>query len=95
MAGRGGVPQAVVDGGRHRAEVTLSGEHLAECVGDVDHADVRGVDLGRREGGVDDLAGQVGEVAAFSGEVAGEVALIAAENPDVSVHSGTLLQLRE
>ena len=95
MARRRRVPQPVADGCRHRAEVALLGEHLAECVRDVHDADIGGVDLGRGEGGVDDLAGQVREVEAFSGEVAGEVALVAAENPDVSVHSRTLLQLRE
>ena len=52
-------------------------------------------DLGRGEGGVDDLAGQIREVEAFFGEVSGEVALVAAENPDISVHSRTLLQLKE
>ena len=92
---RRGVPQSVAHGRRHRAEVTLLGEHLAECVRDVDHADVAGVDLGRGQGGVDDLAGQIREVEAFFGEISGEVALIAAEDPDVSVHSRTLLQLRE
>ncbi len=55
----------------------------------------RGVDLGRGEGGVDDLAGQVREIEAFFGEISGEVALVAAKDPDVSVHSRTLLQLRE
>ena len=90
-----GVPQSVAHGCRHGAEVTLLGEHLAECVGDVDHTDVSGVDLGRGEGGVDDLAGQIREVEALFGEVSGEVALVAAEDPDVSVHSRTLLQLKE
>ncbi len=90
------VPEAVVHGGGHRAEVTLAGEHLAERVGEVDDLDVGGVHVGRGESGVDDLGGQVGEVASLAGEVAGEVALIAAENPDVgSAHAATLLQLRE
>ena len=69
--------------GGHRAEVALPGEHLAEGVADVDDVDVGGVDLGRLERVVDDLGGQVGEVVAFAGEVAREVALIAAEDPDV------------
>ena len=47
---RRGVPQAVAHGCRHRAEVTLFGEHLAECVRDVDDADVAGVDFGRGRG---------------------------------------------
>ena len=85
-----GVPQAVVTRGGHRAEVALTGEHLAEGVGDVDHLDRGGVDLGRGERGVDDLGGQVGEVQAFAGEVASEIALIAAEDPDVrgAAHDG-------
>ena len=96
VAGRGGVPQAVVHGGGHRAEVALPGEHLAEGVADVDHVDVGGVDLGRAQRVVDDLGGQIGEVEAFAGEVAGEIALIAAEDPDVrSAHGATVLQLRE
>ena len=48
---------------------------------------VGGVHFGRGECGVDDLAGQIREVEAFFGEVAGEIALVAAENPDVGVHS--------
>ena len=47
VAGRGGVPQSVVDTGRHRAEMALPGEHLAEGIGHVNHFDVRGVDPGR------------------------------------------------
>jgi hypothetical protein len=39
--------------------------------------------------------GRIREVEAFFGEVAGEVALVAAENPDVGVHGRTLLQLKE
>ena len=50
---------------------------------DVDDVDVGGVDLGRLERAVDDLGGQGGEVAALAGEVAGEIALVAAEDPDV------------
>ena len=83
VAGGGDVPQPGVDGGRHRAEVALAGEHLAEGVGDVHHADVDGVHLGRGQRRVHHLGGQIGEVMAFAGEVAGEVALVAAEDPDV------------
>ena len=94
---RGGrVPQPVVDGGGHGAEVALAGEHLAERVGDVHDVDVGGVDFGRRECGIHHLGGQIGEVVAFAGEVAREIALIAAEDPDVGdAHEPTLLQLRE
>ena len=69
------------DGGRHRAEVALAGEHLAEGVGDVDDSDVGGVHLGRGQRAVDDLGGQRREVAALPAEVAGEIALVAAEDP--------------
>ena len=41
VAGGRGVPQPVVNGGGHRAEVSLPGEHLAEGVGDVHHVDRR------------------------------------------------------
>ena len=96
VAGRGGVPQSVVDAGRHRAEVALAGEHLAEGIGDVNHLDVGGVDPGCRERVGHHFGGQVGEVMAFAGEVAREIALIAAEDPDVfSAHDWTVLQLRE
>ena len=80
------VPESVVDGGRHGAEVTLAGEHLAERIGDVHHVDVGRVDhrLGQRE--IDDLAGQLGEVAALPGQVAREVALVPTENPDIACH---------
>ena len=85
------------DGGRHRAEVALAGEQLAERVADVDDADVVGVDPGGGEGGVDDLGGQVGEVETLAGQVAGEVALVAAEDPDVVELPirRTILQLTE
>ena len=96
VAGGGGSHSSVVDGGRHRAEVALAGEQLAEGVADVDHVDVarrrrwprracrrRPRRSGRRSRGL-------------RGEVAGEVALVAAEDPDVgSGHEGTVLQLRE
>ncbi len=67
VAGGRGVPQTVVHGGRHRAEMALTGEHLTEGVGHVHHLDVGGVDHRLGEGLVDDLAGQVGEVASSPG----------------------------
>jgi len=74
----------------------LPGEHLAEGVRHMNHFDGGGVDLGRAQRVVDDLGGQVGEIKAFAGEVAREIALIAAEDPDVrSAHGATVLQLRE
>ena len=57
--------------------------HLAEGVRQVNHVYVRGVDLGRVKRAVDDFGGQVGEIVAFAGEIAREVTLIAAEDPDV------------
>ena len=76
-----GVPELVAHRGRHRPEVALPGEHLAEGVGDVDDPDVVAVHLGRGERGLDDLGGQSREVAVLFAEVASEVALVAAENP--------------
>ncbi len=86
---RRGVPQVVAHGGRHGPEVALFGEHLAKCVRDVNDAcggDVGDVHFGRGERGVNDLAGQIREVAAFFGEVARKVTLAAAQNPDIGVH---------
>jgi hypothetical protein len=74
--------------------MALTGKHLAESIGHVNHLDVRGIDAGRREGVVHHFGGQVGEVMAFAGEVAREIALIAAEDPDVGSER-TVLQLRE
>lgn len=87
-----GVPEAVANGGRHRPEVGLPGEHLTEGVGDVHHADVGGIDLGRAQRRVDDLGGQRGEVVAFFGEVASKIALVTAENPDAGrpIHTLTV-----
>ena len=62
VAGRRGVPQPVVHGGGHRAEVALPGEQLAEGVGDVHHADRGGVNACRGERGIDHFGGQVGEI---------------------------------
>ena len=81
MPGGRGVPEVVAHRGRHRAEVALAGEHLAEGIADMDHSDVGGVHFGRGECAFDDLSGQSREVAVLFGEVAGEIALVAAENP--------------
>jgi hypothetical protein len=76
--------------------MALPGEHLAEGIGHMDHPDVGGVDPGRGECVVHHFGRQVGEVMTFTGEVAREIALIAAEDPDVfSAHDWTVLQLRE
>jgi hypothetical protein len=81
---------------RHRAEMALPGEQLAEGIGHVDHFDVRGVDSGRDQRVVHHIGGQVREVVAFAGQVSREIGLIAAEDPDVgSAHDWTVLQLRE
>src|SRR5690349_12998581 len=74
-------------GGRHSAQVTLAGEQLTEGVCDVDDPDAGGVDPGVVEGVVDDLAGESGEVDLVTAEIAGEIALVAAENPDI-LHGG-------
>src|SRR5271166_1103477 len=74
--------------------MTLTCEHLAEGVRDVDDTDVGGVDLGRSERAVDDLCGESCEVAILSGEVASEIGLVAAENPHAcrAVHTRTVLR---
>ena len=77
-----GVPEAVADRGRHGSEVALAGEHLAEGVGDVDDPDAGRVHTGRSEGAFDDFGGQRRVVAILLAEVAGEITLVAAENPD-------------
>ena len=61
----------------------LLGEQLAERVGDVHDVDVGGIQACVVECRVDDLGGQLGEAQAFAVEVAGEVALIAAEDPHI------------
>ena len=77
--------------------MALAGEHLAEGVGDVHHLDRGGIQARGGERGVDHLGGQLGEIQALAGQVAAEVALVAAENPDVggAAHVRTLLQLTE
>ena len=70
-------------GGRHRAEVALAGEQLTERVGDVDHVDRVGLESRSGERGSDDLGSQVREIESLPGQVAAEVALVAAEDPDV------------
>jgi hypothetical protein len=76
--------------------MALPREHLAERVGHVNHVDVRGVHLGRAQGAVDDFGCQVREIVALAGQIACEVTLIAAEDPDIgSAHVQTVLQLRE
>ena len=62
--------------------MALPGEHLAERVAEVHDVDVGRVDLRRGKSGVHDFSGQIGEVVSFAGEVAGEIALIPAEDPD-------------
>ena len=94
---RRGVPQPFVHGGGHRPEVRLAGEQLTEGVGDVDDVDRVGVQPRGGERGVDHFAGQIGEVEALAGQIAAEVALVAAEDPDVggAAHERTILQLTE
>jgi hypothetical protein len=75
----------------------LAREELTERVGDVHDVDRGGVHLRRGKSGIDHFAGQIGEVEAFSAQVAAEVALVAAEDPDIggATHIGTVLQLTE
>ena len=91
VPGGGHAPQSLVDGGRHRAEVPLAREQLAEGVADVDHADLLRVDASGRECPLDHLRGQVGEVLALAMQVPGEVRLVAAEHPHVRLSHPTQL----
>ena len=97
MARRRGVPQPFVHGGGHRPEVGLTREQLTEGVGDMHDADRVSVHARGSKRGVDHFAGQVGEIEALAGQVAAEVALIAAEDPDIrgAAHERTILQLTE
>ena len=83
VARRRRVPQPLVHGGGHRAEVALAGEQLTEGVGDMHDVDRGGVQLRGGERGLDHFGGQIGEIEALPGQVAAEVALVAAEDPDI------------
>ncbi len=72
-AGWRGRPRARHDRGGHAAELALAGEELAEGVADVDHVDVGGAYSGVLQGAPHDLLGEIGEVEALAGPVAGEV----------------------
>ena len=56
--------------------------------------DVGGVDHRLGERLIHQFGGELGEVQAFPGQVAGEVALVAAQDPDVVAHIPKLLQRR-
>ena len=73
----------LVHGGRHGTEVSLPGEHLAKGISEVYDVDLGRLDFGRGECRIHHLGGQFGEVVPFAGEIAGEIALIPAEDPDV------------
>ena len=91
MPHRRGVPEAVAHRRRHGTQVPLAGEQLSEGVGDVNHADVGGVDHRVGQGLVHHLAGQIGEIPALPAQIAGEVALVSTEDPDVRTHRFRLL----
>jgi hypothetical protein len=91
VARRGHAPQRRPRGRRHRPELALAGEQLAEGVADVDHAgggEGGEVEVAAGEGVVDQLADQVDQLAAVAREVPGEVALGAAEDEDRARHGG-------
>ncbi|MFI5430123.1 hypothetical protein [Aeromicrobium sp. UC242_57] len=56
----------------------------------MDDADRGSADRRCFERVVDDFAGQIGEILAFARQVAGEVALVAAKDPDVLAHHALL-----
>lgn len=74
------VPEFVANRGRHRPEVALAGQHLTEGGCDVNNFDGGGINGVPGERALD-VGGQRREIAARFGGVAGEIALVAAENP--------------
>ena len=85
MAGRGDTPQLGDDGGGHGAEVPLPGEHPAEGVAHVDALHVAGGGAGVVERALDHLLHQVVHALALAGEVACEVGLVTAKDPDAGL----------
>src|SRR5262245_42187006 len=83
MPRRGNSPQVLADRRGHRAHVALAIEQLAERVSDMDHADLVPGQSRRIQCAVDHLARQVRDVLALTGEVAGEVALVTRQHPDI------------
>jgi hypothetical protein len=67
--------------------MTLPSEQLAEGVGDVHNLDISGVDHGLRQCQVHDLGGQSCEIPPLTSEVACEIALVSAQDPDIADHS--------
>ena len=74
--------------------MALLSEHLAEGVGDVHDVDIGGVDARFGQGLVHQLAGQIGEIATFAGQITGEIALVTAQYPDISGHMPKITTVR-
>jgi len=77
-------PQPGLDGSRHGAQLALAVKELAERVAQVDGLDLLGADAGVGERRFDHLAYQVAHIKALALVVAGEIGLVAADNPDTA-----------
>ena len=84
VTGRGHAPQGLLDRGRHGAPVALAGHQLAEGVAHVDDLDPVGAGAGVLEGRPHDLGDQPVGPGPVLGDVAGEVALVPAQDPDAA-----------
>ena len=91
MPRRRGIPEAVAHRRRHGTEVPLSGEQLAEGVGDVNHTDVGGINHRVGQGLIHHLAGQVGEIPALPAQIPDEIALVSTKDPHARTHRLRLL----
>jgi hypothetical protein len=95
VPGGGQPPQCGLHRGRHRAELTLTGEQLPEGVPDVDGLDLRDIDLAVLQRSRHNLGDKVGDFETFAGIVAGEVGLITANDPHVCVETHHCLLARK
>src|ERR1019366_6309022 len=82
MPGRGYAGELRDDASHHGTQVALLDVELPHRVGDVDDLDLPGGDAGARHGAHGGLLDQVTDLQRLLGEVTGEVALIAADDPD-------------
>ena len=73
-------------------EVALAGEQLSERVADVEGLDVGGLDARVRERAIDHLADEIRDLQLLAREVAGEVALDAAEDEHAGQYSCVITQ---
>src|SRR5664279_3149198 len=80
MSRRGNAGEVWDDAGHHGAQVALLDVELPHRVGDVDDLDLRGGDAGCRHSAGHGLLDEGADLQRLLGEVAGKVALIAADD---------------